>query len=204
MLPLEDIKLYLPKYLSPKSTDSLLDELKQFPENIDKRFYSKVCEYKDKILQGDGLINLPVINLPESTVKDAPVMVISNSCDNDPDNIRFFDSRVSYCPIFKLNKYKNMLLESGEENDKVDSHINLIRKQQLVQIFYLPNGAGLEEESFIFFNKVVSCDSDAIFQEGKNRNKIFSLGNYGIYFFVFKLSIYFTRLNEGIDRNKET
>jgi len=204
MLSLEDIKLYLPKYLSPKSTDNLFDELKQFPENIDKRLYSKVCDYKDKILQGDGLINLPVINLPESTVKDASVMVISNSCDNDPDNIRFFDSRVCYCPIFKLNKYKNMLLESGEENDKVDFHINSIRKQQLAQIFYLPNGAGLEEESFIFFNKVVSCDSDTIFQEGKNRNKIFSLGNYGIYFFVFKLSIYFTRLNEGIDRNKET
>lgn len=204
MLPLEDIKLYLPKYLSPKSTDNLFEELKQFPENIDERLYSKVCEYKDKILQSDGLINLPVINLPDSTIRDAPVMVISNSCDNDPENVRFFDSRVCYCPIFNLNKYKNMLLESGEENDKVDSHINSIRKQRSAQIFYLPRGAGLEEESFIFFNKVVSCDSDIIFREEKNKNKLFSLSNYGIYLFVLKLSIYFTRLNEGIDRDKES
>jgi hypothetical protein len=204
MLPLEDIRLYLPKYLSPKSTDNLFEELKQFPENIDKRLYSKVHEYKDKILQGDGLINLPVINLPESTIKDVPVMVISNSCDNDPENSRFFDSRVCYCPVFKLNKYKNILLESGEKSDKVDSHISSIRKQRIAQIFYLPSGAGLEEESFVFFSKVVSCDSDIIFQEKKNKNKIFSLSNYGIYLFVFKLSIYFTRLNEGIDRNKET
>jgi len=204
MLSLEDIKLYLPKYLSPKSTNNLFEELKLFPENINKRLFSKLSEYKDKILQGDGMIDFPVINLPETKLENAPVMVISNSCDNDPDNIRFFDSRICYCPIFKLNKYKKLLLDNGEEEDKVDIHISLIRKQYLAQLFYLPNGAGLEEESIVFFNKLISCDSDAIYNEGKDINKIFSLGNYGFYLLVFKLSMYFTRLNEGIDRNKET
>jgi len=203
MLPLEDIKLYLPKYLSPKSTDNLFEELKKFPENIDKRLYSSSCQQKDKILQGDGLINLPVINLPDSTIKDSCVMVISNSCDNDPKNIRFFDSRICYCPIFNLNKYKEMLLKSGEEEQKVDNHINSIREQRLAQIFYLPDGTGIEEESLVFFNKAISCDSDFVFQEEKNKNKLFSLSNLGIYLFIFKLSIYLTRLNEGLDRDKE-
>lgn len=203
MLPLEDIKLYLPKYLSPKSTDNLFKELERFPENIDKRLYSSACQQKDKILQGDGLINLPVINLPDSTIKDSTVMVISNSCDNDPENIRFFDSRICYCPLLNLNKYKEILLKSGEEEQKVDSHINSIREQRLAQIFYLPSGTVIEEESLVFFNKTVSCDSDFIFQEEKNKNKLFSLSNYGIYLFIFKLSIYLTRLNEGLDRDKE-
>ena len=121
----------------------------------------------------------------------------------DPENIRFFDSRICYCPLLNLNKYKEILLKSGEEEQKVDSHINSIREQRLAQIFYLPSGTVIEEESLVFFNKTVSCDSDFIFQEEKNKNKLFSLSNYGIYLFIFKLSIYLTRLNEGLDRDKE-
>ncbi len=37
MISVEDIQIYLPKYLSPDSEKSLFKELKQFPENIDDR-----------------------------------------------------------------------------------------------------------------------------------------------------------------------
>lgn len=59
---LNDISLYLPKYLSVESTKELLKELDSFPDNIDKRFYSNL---EDEIIyQGDGIKDLLVVKLP--------------------------------------------------------------------------------------------------------------------------------------------
>ena len=40
MINIEDIKIYLPKYLSAESNKELFDGLKDFPENIDDRLDS--------------------------------------------------------------------------------------------------------------------------------------------------------------------
>lgn len=40
MIPFEEIKKYLPQYLSVPSQENLFEELKSFPDNIDQRFYS--------------------------------------------------------------------------------------------------------------------------------------------------------------------
>ncbi len=76
-----------------------------------------------------------------------------------------------------------------------------VKNQNLTQVFYLPRGASLEEEYIVFFNTIVSCDTNHIFREQLNEQKLFSLSDYGIYLFIFKLSIFLTRLNEEISRN---
>jgi len=200
MLSLEEIELFLPKYLSAENTNILLTELKQFPDNMDARLYIAATELTDKILQGDGIDSAPVINLPDDDIREAPVMVVSNSCDNDPSNARLFASRLSYCPILRLNKYKQRLLEEGRESRAVEDHISDIRKQRIAQIFYLPVGSGVDEERFILFSNLISCDADHIYRTDGNENRLFRLSDYGIYIFIFKLSVYFTRITEGIER----
>lgn len=37
MISIDEIKKYLPQYLSPESERQLFEELKRFPENIDKQ-----------------------------------------------------------------------------------------------------------------------------------------------------------------------
>jgi len=104
MLSYDQIKLYLPKYLTPESSRELFEELSGFPNNIDRIYQPINC--REKILQGDGLDSLPIINLPENKIINSkPVMVISNSCDNDIDNKRLFSTNICYCPLFKLRKY---------------------------------------------------------------------------------------------------
>lgn len=201
MLSIEDIQLYLPKYLSPESSNQLFENLEDFPNNIDKRLYSSICQGKDIIYQGDGLYKLPVIKLPEKEIKEIPVMVLTNTCDNYPENEKFFNSCICYCPILNLNKYKEMLLINGEPRQSVESHIESIKKQRVSQIFYVPNGALLKEESIVFFDRIVSCESDSIIKNNISNGKLFSLSDYGLYLFVFKLSVFFTRLNEGQGRN---
>lgn len=39
MISLEEIQKYLPKYLSAESYTELIKELREYPYNIDKRFY---------------------------------------------------------------------------------------------------------------------------------------------------------------------
>lgn len=55
-----NLENYLPRYLSDESNDSLIQNLHQFPDNIDERFY---INFPDLIvLQGDGYRNLLIIS----------------------------------------------------------------------------------------------------------------------------------------------
>jgi hypothetical protein len=60
MIEWEEIKQFLPKYLSAESTELLLKELKQFPETIGSGLYSTRLMDKEVIFQGDILKGLPV------------------------------------------------------------------------------------------------------------------------------------------------
>jgi len=203
MVSFEDLQIYLPKYLSPKSEKSLFDELKQFPGNIDDRLYlsSQYLE-PDIIYQGDGIDGLLVVNFPETEIKKAPGMIFSNTCDIDERNKRLFPSTLVYSPIFNLGKYSKGLIESRIKDERsIEDHISSIRNQRITQIFYLPKGGALSNESIVFLDRVNSCDNTFLKREKLRDIRIFTLSNYGLYLFVFKLSVHFTRITEGIDRS---
>jgi hypothetical protein len=206
MFSFEDLKIYLPKYLSPESEKSLFDELRQFPENIDDRLYLSPQYVKpDIVYQGDGIHGLLVVNLPETDIKKAPGMIFSNTCDIDERNKRLFPSTLVYSPLFNLEKYKNGLIESKIKDPRsIEDHISLIRKQKIAQIFYLPKGGALANESIVFFNRVNSCDSTFLEREKIKDMRLFTLSNYGLYLFIFKLSVHFTRITESIDRSSRS
>ena len=48
-----------------------------------------------------------------------------------------------------------------------------------------------------------SCSNSSDLYDHLRNHRIFSLSQYGHYLFLFKLSFHFTRMQEGIDRDKE-
>lgn len=82
----DDIRTFLPKYLSEEDAKKLFDELKNFPHNIDSRLYTSFLDDQDVVFQGDGFRNFTVVNLPDKVFMQAAVMNFSNTCDTDTKN----------------------------------------------------------------------------------------------------------------------
>jgi hypothetical protein len=200
---IDDFKLYLPKYLTPESERDLFEGLNQFPANIHERFYTTYRRSDLVVYQGDGIKDLLIINLPKTENRLGNGMIVSNTCDIDLRNPRINETRVCYSPIMNLKKYKDLLSQKLSGNSqKVDNHINRLKRQEISHIFYLPKGGDLKEESFIFLDRIINCANSCIDRIKIKDTRLFTLGNLGFYIFLFKLSVHFTRVNEKIDRDE--
>lgn len=198
----DDIKLYLPKYLSPFAEQNLFEQLKQFPNNIDNRIYSEITRQENILYQGDGIEGLLVTNLPNPDIRSANAMVLSNTCDINPQNKRLFSSQFCYSPILKMAKFKEQLIVNNTyPNNRIEQFMENIRNQRISQILFLPCGGKLKEDGFIFFDRISSCNLSYLEKAQIAGKKLFSLSDYGLYLFLFKLSIHFTRINEGKGRD---
>ena len=196
-LSLKEIELYLPKYLSPETKNELFSNLDGLPKSFDMFIKDNSLNIQE-LLQGDGII----INLQN---KEMRIMIISNSCDIDPNNTRIFESHMLYTPIFSIDRYRESLIKSGISEDRIKNHINDIKEQKITQIFYIPksNSTFLEEDCFIFFDRINNIPLKNLYNKDKPKyQKIFSLSQTAFYIFLIKISINFTRMMEGIDRDK--
>ena len=200
MMPLDDIRVYLPKYLSEESYEQLIAQLRDFPENIDKRFYTTSLE-PTIIYQGDGLRDMPIVNVEDLSlgVKSRPCMIFSNTCDMDLANKRLFPSTILYAPILQLSRYTEMLKSYGTSDEKIQDHIAQIRAQKVSSVFYLPSVGDLGE-SIVYLDRILHVSQKYVDRQTLPSRRVFSLSNYGFYLFVFKLSVHLTRIREGVDR----
>ena len=197
----DDIKLFLPKYLSSESEKELFEGLKDFPNNIDERLYTNHLSDNEYIYQGDGLQDFLVVNLPDPTVKEVPCMIISNSCDIDLGNERNFPSQIVYAPIFKLDRYSETLHNKSQKSkEQIESHIEAIRQQRITQIFFLPGVKDVIEESIVFLDRVCNYPNKIVERDKTKERRMFTLSDYGSYLFVLKLSIHFTRIQDKVER----
>jgi len=199
MLPFDDIKKYLPQYLSAKSTNQLFEDLDAFPENLDKLYSDKVLK-EESVFQGDGMFELPMIFLPSTEIKNEKGIVLSNTCDINPKNERPIEPRMVYAPLLSLAKYENLLRSKGVGEKDLSDHVQSIKKQRISQLIFLPKGQRLEDDSIALLDRlnnfVTIQDQKAI-----PDLKMFSLSDYGFYVFLIKLSIHFMRIREEYDRN---
>jgi hypothetical protein len=200
LIRLEDIEVYLPKFLSADSKQALLEGLRQFPDNIDNRLYTDRLRNDRVVYQGDGIRDLPFLIIPELKARPVDAIIISNSCDIDPSNIRFFRSKVVYAPMLKLESYRNMLLRKGVPEPEINSHIESIRRQEITQALFLPAQGTLKQDSFVLLDRLISCDNEFIDRNVLHESRLFSLSDYGHYLFLVKISMHFCRLHEGVDR----
>lgn len=199
MSSLDDFKYHLPRYLTEESTKNLFEEIKKFPENIDNRIFTTKLKNEKTVFQGDGINDLPVISLPSDKSVNAKVMVLSNTCDIDPQNDRPFNAQVCYAPIFSLDKYKS-LLEKSLTAEAVEGHLRSVRNQEITQIFYLPYHPDIDGESIVFFDRINNLDRRFIAADQIPETRLFTLSDYGFYLFLIKLSIHFTRMGEKVER----
>lgn len=196
----EDIKLYLPKYLSPDAQDELFSELKGFPENLIKGFYTEQLKREKSIFQGDGWKKFPIIKLPDPKVGEGPVIVLSNTCDISPENKRDQPPSIIYCPIIRMSLYED-LVKRTKKSESINEHLKSVREQKISSLFYLPNIPDLGVECIALLDKINSCDSSYLLNKIDDSERLFSLNNYGFYLFLLKISIHLTRIREGIDRS---
>lgn len=200
---LNNLDLYLPKYLSETTKEGLLQSLRQFPDNIDAHFYlnSGLSSRIDTILQGDGVRDMWFYSFTKKGLYKAPCIVISNSCDISQENERHTPVNICYAPIINLDKYRHQLIQQyGKE--KADSIINSIRKQETTQYFYLPKMVPIfNYEGIVFLDLITNTPNDFECHSRMMKNRIFTLSQYGFYLFLVKLSIHFNRMGESLDRD---
>jgi len=200
MIDEDTIAQYLPCYLSSESKSDLLKNLSDFPNDIDSRMYTTRLQNDEIIYQGDGLKDFPIIRLPDEEIRKSNVMVLSNTCDLSLENSHLTSKRMCYAPLFSLNKYISMLKNKlGKSEISIQRHIDDIKKQRISHMFFLPRNSGIEEDSIVFLDTIVNHNN---LVDGKSipGHRLFTLSDYGFYLFIFKLSIHFTRLQEGVDR----
>jgi len=200
MIPLDDLRVYLPKYLSAENYDQLISQLRDFPANIDKRIYTTGLE-PNIIYQGDALDDMPVVNIDnlELGVKNRPCMIVSNTCDMDTANKRLFPTTILYTPIFQLGNYVKILMQYGASEEKIKNHLSDVKAQRVSSMFYLPSIGDLGE-SIVFLDRILNVSQKFIDRDTVESRRKFSLSDYGFYLFVFKLSIHLSRVREGVNR----
>lgn len=203
MISLEDIRRFLPTFLSQGSETAFLEEIRQFLDSNSKPFYTSALTHHGILFQGDGLQGLLVINLPDPTIGRAPALLFSNTCDVSPENKRLFTSNISYAPIFPLIGYLGAL-RAQYSSARVDSHERDVRQQLITQVFFLPQGGKLHEDSLVFLDRTMSASSTTIDRNKVPDLRLFTLSDFGAWLFALKLSIHFCRIRDNVDRNAGT
>ncbi|MEY3786919.1 MAG: hypothetical protein RLZ75_1126 [Pseudomonadota bacterium] len=192
----ESIQDQIPYYLTKEAKENLAKELNNFSEKTN--YFTN--RYQKEVLQGDGWLYLPVINPESGERKLIKGILISNSCDIDPENIRDLPIKVSFAPIIRLNQFEKLLLQEIAEPDRIKAKISSIKAQKITSLFYLPKGGKLEEEYVALLNDIHSIPYKKLIDE-KDQSKLFTLNQIGFYIFLFKLSVHFCRFHENIDRS---
>lgn len=196
----EELRKYLPKYLSEENYRNLLSELKSFPDNIDARMYTS--SLNDEILyQGDGIDNMPIIDLAQSSknIQFVPALILSNTCDMDLSNKRMLHTSIVYAPIIKLSRYQSVINQHCYDICKIENHIADLKQQKITQIMYLP-ATGKMEESVVLLDRIFSINNKYVNRSELKDIRFFSFSDYGFYLFVFKLSVHFSRIQEKVNR----
>jgi hypothetical protein len=115
----EQIRTFLPKYLTPAEKDDLFEELKRFPENAS--FYFDREDLRSELLQGDGWRGFVAIDFLTGNRKTISGVILSNSCDIDSVNVKAFPVNILFAPIIKLDKYVKKLQAEGKRDDQIIS-----------------------------------------------------------------------------------
>jgi hypothetical protein len=201
MIDLELVREYLPQYLSAASYDELLKALNEYPQQ--GRMYSQRLKDRAIVFQGDGFHDLLFVHLPVMEPGTRKGMIVSNTCDIYRDNERLFEPRMVYAPMLVLASYEEALrTNSSKKPHVIDAHIASIRAQEITQAFFLPKGAGLEEDSFVFLDRIQSAPLAALDDQSIVNRRIFTLSDFGAWLFALKLSIHFCRIRDKVDRSE--
>lgn len=200
MIKDEELRKYLPKYLSEENYNNLLAELKSYPQNIDNRMYTSYLE-NNIVYQGDGLKEMPFADMAniEKGIKKVNCLILSNTCDMDLANSRPFPASMMYAPIISLANYTSMLRIQGINDNKIENNVLNLKQQKITQILFLPANSQIDD-SVVFLDRIQHVDNRYVNRDTLKEKRLFSLSDYGFYMLIFKLSVHFSRIQEKVNR----
>ena len=193
-ITVESIETQIPYYLTQPAKENLVAALKCFPNIL---YYTIVP--LTGILQGDGWSKLEILRFEDGSRKEIKGIVLSNSCDISPDNLRDYPPKLSFAPIIKLSRYAELLAASGIPSHRIDSRLQSIRAQLTSNMFYLPKGGNLEDD-FVALLSDLHTMPFKVFESKQTKEKLFTLSQVGFYLFLLKLSVHFCRFHEELER----
>jgi hypothetical protein len=191
----DQVRLYLPQYLSPERQQHLWEQLRAFPDN--RSIYS-TRNIDPDCLQGDGWRGFVAIDFHSLERKIVSGLILSNSCDVSTANTRATTPNITFVPLMKLQRYLAVLERNGQTEQQRADIANSIRRQTVTSLMHLPTIPSQLDESVAAFGDVRAQPLDH-FMAGE-RSLMFRLSDFGFYLLLFKLSIHFTRMLEGVER----
>lgn len=192
---LESLEVF-PTYLTRFDKESLKNALKEFPDNMNYYLSGRVSNYP---LQGDGWRGFLIYDFEsKSELTGRTGLVLSNTCDVNLDNVRDYDKSVIFVPLVPLDSFRELLLEKGIRQGKIDEQYNNFRAQRVTDVFYLPELPGYIPEAIALLDDVHSLPR-RVFSDNVDEH-VFTLNDYGFYLFLLKLAVHFTRMHEGHSR----
>ena len=197
----ERLQHQIPYYLAAEDRRVLIEELEAISSGgtADYTLSDYNNSFTHTMLQGDGWSGFQFFRFDIGKLHSVRGLVLSNSCDVDPENKRDLPARVIFTPLVKLSIYERLLYNSKIPKERIEDKINSIKAQETTSIFYLPAGGPLEEDYVARFDEAQSMPLAAR-DKSNGSAKLFTLSNVGFYMLVFKLSVHFCRLQENINR----
>ena len=197
----ERLQQHIPYYLAAKDRQVLIKELEAIASGgtADYILSDYNNSFKHTMLQGDGWRGFKFFVFDTGKLHSVRGLVLSNSCDVNPENQRDLPARVIFTPLVKLSAYMRLLCDSKIPKEMIYNKINSIKAQETTSIFYLPAGGPLEEDYIARFDEAQSMPL-AAHDKSTEPAKLFTLSNVGFYMLVFKLSVHFCRLQENVNR----
>jgi hypothetical protein len=198
----ESLKQQIPFYLTAEDQRVLVRELKAIAAGGTVGYVLNAHQdsFREVMLQGDGWRGFQLFLFETGERLSRRGIVLSNSCDVDPENQRDVPSRVIFAPLVKLSAYEELLSKSGVGKERVKAKIESIKAQKTSNMFFMPTGGPLTEDYIVRFDDAHSMPV-AVHKRSEEREKLFTLSNTGFYMLVFKLSVHFCRFQEKISRN---
>ena len=200
-LDTESLQRQIPYYLTSEDRQALVNDLKAISRGGTADYFLGQTRdvFKSDMLQGDGWRGFQLFMFDTGDRCSVQGLVISNSCDVDPNNRRDLPARVIFAPLVKLATYEALLGKLNIEQRKIDEKLVAIRAQKTSNLFFLPSGGPLADDHIVRLDDAHSMPV-AAHSAATDREKLFTLSNTGFYMFVFKLSIHFCRLQEKVNR----
>lgn len=195
----DSLKDVIPYYLTSERKHGFLKELKSFMNRESLNYFS--FGLGDTWLQGDCCVGAPKVDVITLRKNEIKCLVVSNSCDIDPNNPRTGATKALLAPLVPLSVYENMLREQHSGGKKaVDGILEAIRAQKVTSVFYLPHFEALGGETIALLDDLQSVPVEALPDPSNARNRYFSLSQIGFFLFLFKLSVHLCRFHEEVER----
>lgn len=154
----ESIREQIPYYLTQDAKEHLVKALERFPREID--YY--VDRYQDEFLQGDGWTSVEVVHFESSEQKFVKAVLFTNSCDVAPENKRDFPAKLTFAPLINLNRYLENLHSAGLDRQRIKAKEIAIKEQKVASLFYLPKGAGLDNDYVALLDNIHAVPSSGM------------------------------------------